>query len=386
MSKQPILIICDSLPGTLTSTGSMVDSLRLEFEVLGYDVRLAGIGSEPQVRGQELTVYSPWLKSRHVSVRALAELGASIWLGIRLLLSLLTRRNSAPGLVVLFVPSLFLCLPAWMVKRAVKAKTYLVQRDIVPDWMVVCGQVRRGLGVSALYALKNFCLKHADHIGIECKENMEFFPARFRHKISVLHNWRNFSRAVHSGPASTDRLIFVYGGRVGHVQGFDRFLRPFAELRDDRVLLRIYCDERGRSEIAEMGLSDKALAHIQILPMLPEAEFLAQASNATFGVVTLAPDMRTHNIPGKMLAYLAAGIPVFALGPPSSALGRVVKESEIGCYADARLPDQIRKKLAQAVGDLASASRTRQAVINARRSFGSTLAAQMILKSIYGDE
>ena len=379
MSTKSILLLCDSLPGALTSTGAMIDSLQQELVRRGHQVELAGMGSEEVVKSYRWAVHAAWLKSGRLVVRAMTEFLVSLWLALRLLAALATGRLKRPELVVLFTPSLFLCLTAYALKVATSCRVYMVQRDIVPDWLVASGRAKPGLAVTLLYALKNFSLRHADRVGIECEENLRFFPEQFHSKIEVLHNWRDFDNGVHLEEPESDEVVFIYGGRVGQVQGFDRFLRPFVKLAHPRARLKIYCDERGKSEIDALGLSPDALKRIDILPMLQEREFLAQAAKAWFGIVTLAPDMQTHNLPGKMLAYLAAGIPVMAFGPRDAALGQVIRQLDIGRYMDASDEEASRAALLEVVESPAARIGTRQTLIDARKVFSSASAVDLIL-------
>lgn len=379
MSTKSILLLCDSLPGALTSTGAMIDSLQQELVRRGHQVELAGMGSEEVVKSYRWAVHAAWLKSGRLVVRAMTEFLVSLWLALRLLAALATGRLKRPELVVLFTPSLFLCLTAYALKVATSCRVYMVQRDIVPDWLVASGRAKPGPAVAILFALKNFSLRHADRIGIECEENLQFFPKQFHSKIEVLHNWRDFDNGVHLEEPESDEVVFIYGGRVGQVQGFDRFLRPFVELAHPRARLRIHCDERGKAEIDAMGLSPDAMKRIEILPMLQEREFLAQAAKAWFGIVTLSPDMQTHNLPGKMLAYLAAGIPVLAFGPRNAALGQVIRQLDIGRYMDAANESASIQVLREVIENPSSRIGTRPALIDARKVFSPASAADIIL-------
>lgn len=379
MLKKHLLIVCDSVPGALTSTGAMIDSLCQEFARMGYTTTIAGIGSEPVASEYRWVVKASGLKSNRLTVRVLAELGASLWLGVRLVLGLATGRLERPCGIVLFTPSLFLCLPAAAVKAASACPLYMVQRDIVPDWLVESGRAKSGVAVKTLYALKHFSLRHADHVGIECLENMRFFPERFRDKISILHNWRDFRNGVYVEPPASDDVTFIYGGRVGQVQGFDRFLRAFARLRHPRARLKVYCDDRGRTEIDAMALGRTAMERIDILPMMPEPRFIKEAAGAWFGVVTLSPDMQTHNIPGKMLTYLAAGIPVFAIGPRDAALARTVEQMDIGCYVHASDEQAVQQALLKLIERPDRRTDDRQSLVRAREVFSPVATVQSIL-------
>jgi len=379
MPQHHILILCDSLPGARTSTAAMIGSLQNELLARGHTVDLAGMGSEDVVKDFPWAIHAPRLKADGMARRALVEAGTSLRLGMRLAWAIQSGRLRRPDLIVLFTPSLFLALAAAAVKAAASCKLYMVQRDIVPDWLVTSGRVKPGLAVSVLRALKHFSLRRADRVGIECEQNVLFFPARFHPKLEVLHNWRDFERDVYFEPPPQGAPTLVYGGRVGQVQGFDRFLRAFLASPDTSARLTIYCDPRGRGEIEAMGLKDEELHNIELRPMLDEEAFLARAAAASWGVVTLSPQMQTHNIPGKTLAYLAAGIPILAFGPRDAALRSVISRLGIGHYFDAGDEAGSRDQLRRVLTDPLAQPRARESVLAARSAFSPASAADMVL-------
>jgi len=376
-----VLIICDSLPGALTSCAQMLDCLQRELQSRGHTVDVAGIGSEPHVRGTPHSVFFDRLKSERLVVRAMAEAWSAVRLSLKLVLAIKRKSLAQPTLVVLYVPSIFLAMPAVLIKKLFNAPMFLIQRDIVPDWLIASGRLRPGFATRVLFAIKNFTLHHATTIGVECAENMQFIPAKYQSKSIVLDNWRNFdedhermaTRQPHHSPC-----FFIYGGRIGVAQGFDRFLSAFVAAKGD-AQLRVHCDDRGLDALNAMPFTSENQARIDVRPMLAEADFLEAAAAASYGLVCLAPEMKTHNIPGKLLAYLAAGIPVFAVGVAGSALQRVVEELNCGVFAAADSPSAIVETIQLVTGDKALQKTHQQAAIAARDRFRVETAADTIL-------
>jgi len=128
-----------------------------------------------------------------------------------------------------------------------------------------------------------------------------------------------------------------------------------------------------------MGFSAEALQRIDIHPMLQDREFLAQAAKAWFGIVTLSPDMQTHNLPGKMLAYLAAGIPVMAFGPRNAALGQAIRQLDIGHYMDAADEAASLEALRQVIDNPGARIGERRALVAARKVFSPASAVDIIM-------
>lgn len=342
------LILCDSLPGAMTSCAQMIRDIAAELKRRGAAVDVAGIGGEDHVKTHPMSVYSQRLKSPRLMVRAASEFSSSVLLGIKIRIMMLRGKIARPSLIIVYQPSLFLTLAAALIRLHPKrSQLLIVQRDIVPDWLIASGRVKPGIATWALSQLKNFSLEKADWIGIECAENLAYIPDRFRPKTFVLNNWRKFDAddGGEATPSSTPQTTFIYGGRVGIAQGFDRFLQAFCEIDSPATRLKIYCDERGKQELAAVALTENHRGRVSVHDMVVETEFLESARHATFGVITLAPDLKTHNIPGKLLAYLAAGIPVFVIAPRDSALRRVIEELGCGISCAADDLDAIRATL-----------------------------------------
>lgn len=376
------LILCDSLPGAMTSCAQMIKDIEVELKARGANVTVAGIGGEDHVEAHPLSIYSRQLKSPRLIVRAASECLASVRLGIKLHVMMLRGKLVRPTLIIVYQPSLFLTLTAALIRlHPTRSQLLVVQRDIVPDWLIASGRIQPGVATWALSKLKDFSLKSADWVGIECAENNAYVPDRFRHKTFVLNNWRNFeSHAVHdTDSTNTAQTTFIYGGRVGVAQGFDRFLQAFCDADMPAVSLKIYCDERGKQEIAAVALTESQRSRVLVNDMVVETEFLESARQATFGVITLAPELRTHNIPGKLLAYLAAGIPVFVIAPRDSALRRIITELDCGVSCAAENPAEILETLRLVLNDGGQRRKhCAQNIPTARRYFDVKLAADAI--------
>lgn len=358
---------------------AMVESLAGCLTRQGHRISVAGMGAEPHVGDTPLGVYSGGLKNRSMIIRGAFELAGSLRLASLLRGCIRKGRLPVPQLVVVFLPSLFLALTSGLLKRLYGCQVFLVQRDLLPDWLIQSGRLRPGVASWLLGRLKVLALADADQVGIECEENRRFIPTRFQSKVEVVVNWRDYSPAQTYLNPLPEEFTLVYGGRIGFAQGFDRFLDALITAKLPDVRFQIYCDERGASELTAMRKEfSHQVAGIAVHSMLPEAMFLAKASMCSMGVVSLSPEMGTHNIPGKLLGYLAAGIPVFAIGPDGCALGRLVEDLGIGIFADANQKGTIAAKLTRVASDRKLVSKLKENALTARPKFSVENAAAQI--------
>lgn len=80
-----------------------------------------------------------------------------------------------------------------------------------------------------------------------------------------------------------------------------------------------------RSIAAELRL-DNVLFHDEIEPW----EIPGLLSECHVGIVALDPRHTTHNVPGKFLAYLHAGLPILARVNPGNDMEKLINDEGIG--------------------------------------------------------
>ena len=92
-------------------------------------------------------------------------------------------------------------------------------------------------------------------------------------------------------------------------------------------------------------------------------------SQCNVGIVALDPRHKTHNIPGKFLSYLQAGLPVLASINPGNDLAELIKNEEVGRVCI----DNSVETLEQLVIELAEEINTEQSMPNRCRTLSAKL-------------
>ena len=67
---------------------------------------------------------------------------------------------------------------------------------------------------------------------------------------------------------------------------------------------------------------------------IPASQIFDLYSKCLFGLLILDKKHKTHNIPGKLISYLRAGLPVFAIVNEKNDLIRLVNEKNVGFATD----------------------------------------------------
>jgi glycosyltransferase involved in cell wall biosynthesis len=76
---------------------------------------------------------------------------------------------------------------------------------------------------------------------------------------------------------------------------------------------------------------DRRLNNIIFHDEVDPGEIPALLSQCHIGLLALDPRHRTHNIPGKFLTYVQAGLPVLARINPDTDLAKIIENEGVGC-------------------------------------------------------
>lgn len=252
--------------------------------------------------------------------------------------------------VVWYSPTIFLGPIAKSLKQSSACRSYLIIRDIFPEWAVDMGLMGRGLPYRFFRAVEKFQYSVADVIGVQTPANVAYLdewaqkPGR---KVEVLQNW--LAEAPNSGcsisvagSSLAGRKVFVYAGNMGVAQGIGVLLDLAEGLRarkDIGFLLvgRGRDAQRLRTEAAERGLDNVAF-----FDEIDPSEIPGLYAQCHVGVVALDPRHKTHNIPGKFLSYMQAGLPVLASINPGNDLADVIHQERVGKVSTDASADTLR--------------------------------------------
>jgi glycosyltransferase involved in cell wall biosynthesis len=241
--------------------------------------------------------------------------------------------------VVWYSPSIFHGPLVRAIKLASNCKSYLIIRDIFPQWAADMGLIsKRGLIYLFFNTVARYQYSVADIIGVQTPGNLDYFKdwaVRGNRRLEVLQNWLFDSP---TGECSislaktklAERKIFVYAGNMGVAQNVGAFL-DLAELLQTRWDVGFLFVGRGSdaeklAENARLRRLNNVLFYDEIHP----DEIPGLYVQCTVGLVALDSKHRSHNIPGKFLTYMQAGLPVLARINSGSDLVEIIRKNNVG--------------------------------------------------------
>lgn len=342
--KLRVVLISNEFPPVMSSGAVQMLDLAAEFSIQGYDVTVltSVYGETPSsyvddVLGITVIRFSA-LPTKGVGYfrRTINEMLAPIFM-LRDI-----KKSYLSGIkwhgVVWYSPTIFLGPVAKYLKSNSGCQSYLIVRDLFPDWAVDMGLMGRGLPYKILKFFERQQYSAANIIGVQADGNVPYFSnwASLKgKKIEVLHNWLSNKKIAESSiiinqTALKGRRIFVYAGNMGIAQGLDTLFSAVIELKD--------CDDIGFVFVGRGSEMDRfkklafslCLSNVLFFDHIASDEVPALYQQCDVGMLSLDLRHKTHNIPGKFLSYMNSGLPVLAVVNPGNDLFGLISESDVG--------------------------------------------------------
>lgn len=335
-----LLLIADTYVPARISGALQMRDLAVELARQGHRpaVLTPACGPGPRVQLEQLDgvevlrIRAPRTKDVPLVKRAISETLLP-WVLLRGLRASPLRAERWDG-VVWYSPTIFLGPLVARLNARHKCRSYLIVRDLFPDWAVDAGVMRKGLAYRFFKAVERYQYRQADVIGVQTPANIPLVaasaPAGAR--VEVLHNWL---APVPDG-ASTElslgrlegRIIFVYAGNMGVAQDLDAFVE-LARRMDDCADAGFLFVGRG-SEVPRLRTLAKDMANVLFMEEVESSLIPGLLRKCHVGIVALDPRHGTHNIPGKFVAYMRAGLPVLARLNAGNDLHQLIEEAGVG--------------------------------------------------------
>lgn len=339
-----IALIADTFPPLRTSGAVQLRDLTREFARQGHELTVLLPSAEQQEPwriedfegAKVLRLKAPRTKDIGYTRRTIAEFVMPFAMLRNLRRSPLADERWDG--VVWYAPSIFHGPLVNALKKSSQCKSYLIIRDIFPEWAVDMGLMKRALPYRFFAAVARYQYSVADVIGVQTPGNQGYFdrwckqPGR---KLEVLQNWLDkptyTSCSIRVNETQlANRKVFVYAGNMGVAQGMD-ILLDLAERLRSRLDVGFLFVGRG-SDAARLRNTSQArqLDNVIFFDEIHPDEIPDLYAQCSAGIVALDPRHKSHNIPGKFLTYLQSGLPVLANVNAGNDLASLIRDKQVG--------------------------------------------------------
>ena len=256
--------------------------------------------------------------------------------------------------VLWYSPSIFHGPLVAALKKRSGTKSYLIVRDIFPEWAADMGLMSRGLPYRFFKAIANYQYSVADFIGVQTSGNLNYFKrwVRPNRELQVLPNWlgeparRPCSiRIEHTILAG--RKIFVYAGNMGVAQGMGSILELAKHFSENRSVGFLLVGRGSEAQRLREEAIEASLDNIAFFDEIDPDEIPDLYAQCSAGIVALDPRHKSHNIPGKFLTYMQCGLPVLANINAGNDLAQLVRRERVGKICETNRVEDLHQLVAE---------------------------------------
>lgn len=341
-----LLIVTDAYAPSRTSAAVLLEDLAKSLINDGHSVsvivpsssQLDNIAIKVQGSIEIISVKAFQTKDISHARRLLAEIVNPFLIRFQLWRSVNFKSKKFDG-ILWYSPSIFWTPLVKSCQVYFKCPSYLILRDIFPDWALDLEILKRGALYEFLAWIALSQYKQATWIGLQSPNNVEYFHKKypqFKEKSEVLWNWIGEPVLTECSIQIKDtklagKKIAVYAGNVGIAQGKDALLSLVMALNSANQDMGFLFVGRG-SEMEEFKrrIELEGISNILFFDEIPPDEIYSLYQQCDVGLLALDPRHKTHNIPGKFLSYMQAGIPVFGVLNSCNDLIQLISQYRLG--------------------------------------------------------
>ncbi len=337
------IIVDDYMPHSIKVAAKMMHELACEFIKQGYEVSVitpdSTIFSLSVEKLDGVNIYrfhSGEIKNVGKVKRAINEtlLSWNAWKNSKDVL-----KNNPHDLIIYYSPTIFFGPFVYMLKKEWNVKSYLVLRDFFPQWTIDNKILKKHSLITYYFKFfERINYAVADTIGVMSEKNLEWFRNYYRtdKPLEVLYNWADLQMfgkeydRYKNELGLEDKVVFFYGGNLGHAQDMMNIVRLAVNMRDEKQAHFVLVGAGDEYELIQDNIESQDMENITLLPSVNQKEFKQMLSEFDIGLFSLNKNHTTHNFPGKLLGYMVQEMPILGSINPDNDLKNILEEFEAG--------------------------------------------------------
>ena len=350
-----ILIVTDSYPPEIRSASDLMLELAEELSNrchkitvitnwpkynLDRDVIPRNI-SEKEIEDKVTVIRIKTLPHHNVNYlfRGIAEL----YLPIKFLWKLYWHNVQADAIVV-YSPPLSLSLVGSLFWSK-STRLLLNVQDLFPQNAIDLKILKHSWQIKFFRALESFAYRAADVVTVHSEGNkktvLEHHP-NLGNKLEILYNWvdlnhhanEKFKVDFRKKWKIQQRYVAVFAGVIGPSQNLDLILYIAEQMLDQsQLLFLIVGDGKEKEKLIKLS-REKSLRNVRFEGFVSRESYPDLLKACDIGLVCLSSKNKTPVVPGKILGYMAAGLPIAAFLQSSSDGHGLVSSAQCGFSTD----------------------------------------------------
>lgn len=232
-------------------------------------------------------------------------------------------------------------------KKENSAITYLMLKDIFPQNAIDLGFFSKKNPIYKYFRNKEIKLyKISDYIGCMSQANIDYLlkhnPYLDPQKVEILPNSINpidlsvsddekqVIRKKYNLPL--DKIIFIYGGNLGKPQGLPFLIKCIEKAKEINDIMFLIVGNGTEFRYVVDCKEKLDLNNLVIMKRLEKEEFDKVVASADVGIISLDCRFTIPNYPSRILSYMQAKLPVFAITDENTDIGSDIVNKNIGWW------------------------------------------------------
>lgn len=347
-----ILLITDSYPPEIRSASHLMLELAEELHKRNYQVSVVTCWPQynldpnnPQTFSEVMTENGiRVIRMKHLAhhqvhfiIRGIAQLLLP-YLFIRKIKQHITEKVDA---VIVYSPPLPLSFVGAWAKRKWNARFILNVQDLFPQNAIDLGVLKNKMAIHFFQWMEKWNYKKADIVTTHSQGNQNLLSKLYpeiKNKIVVLHNWvdiaahqtNNLNKDYRALFQLGNKFVAVFAGVIGPSQNLTILIEAAKQVGDLQDLcFLIVGDGTEKKKLEEMVLKNN-LQNVIFKPFISRDDYASLLVACDVGLVSLSAKNKTPVVPGKILGYMAASLPVIAFLNKESDGHEIIRESGCG--------------------------------------------------------
>jgi len=279
----------------------------------------------------------------HHNINYLIRGVAQLFMPVQFLWKLRQHQIKSDALIVYSPPLPLALVGCWLGRK--KSRFALNIQDLFPQNAIDLGILTSPLQIRFFSALERIAYSSADVVTVHSDGNYKTVLQQHPNlgeKLRILHNWVDVEHHQTNIPHIDYRSkwkikqkhIAVFAGVIGPSQYLELLLYIATQMQDNAELLFLFVGDGMEKEKLQKLAREKSLKNVRFEGFVSREEYPDLLRICSIGLVCLSPKNQTPVVPGKLLGYMAAGLPVAAFLQYSSDGHGLVKSAGCGFSVD----------------------------------------------------
>jgi glycosyltransferase involved in cell wall biosynthesis len=352
MNTRHILLITDSYPPEIRSASHLMLELAEELTHRGHQVTVVTCWPQYNLDPNNKKIFSEVMTENSVRVIRMKHLAHHnvhfIIRGIaQLILPYLFMRkikqyvHEKVDAVIVYSPPLPLAFVGAWAKKKWGAKNILNVQDLFPQNAIDLGVLKNKYMIRFFQWMEKWNYQHADVVTTHSLGNRDLLSKLYpdvKDKIKILHNWVDVAAHQNDMTQKDFRTLFelhhkfvaVFAGVIGPSQNLSVLIDAAEKLQHLKELCILIVGDGSEKQKLVDRVEKNKLSNVVFKPFISREEYGDLLKACDVGLVSLSSKNKTPVVPGKILGYMAAGLPVVAFLNKESDGHEIIKNAQCG--------------------------------------------------------